>query len=217
MYREIITNDGSVTFFNEVIQDTYHSKSGAEEEAKLKYAELALKYLPEKSEIVIFDVCFGLGYNSGAVIDLLNNLKLNILCFENDLGILQKVPFLSPSFKSYPLIREFVHKFLLKEDAHLKTKGVELAMFFGDVFSEIDNADSLADFVFFDPFAPSKVPDLWSVELFEKIYLKMNKGGLLFTYSCAKFVRENLIKAGFSVIDGPVVGRRSPSTIAKKG
>ena len=216
MYKEIITKDGSLTFFNEEIQDTYHSQSGAEEEAREKYAELTEKYLIDKDEIVIFDVCFGLGYNTSAAIDKISQKKLNILCFENDKGILQKIPFLKPSFNSYTLIREFINKFLLREDANLKNEKVELAMFFGDVQEEIMNADMNADYVFFDPFSPAKTPELWTLDFFKKIHSKMNKNALLFTYSYAKHVRENLREAGFEVTDGPTIGRRSPSTIARK-
>jgi tRNA U34 5-methylaminomethyl-2-thiouridine-forming methyltransferase MnmC len=37
------------------------------------------------------------------------------------------------------------------------------------------------------------------------------------TYSYARIVREGFAKAGFTVKDGPIVGRRSPSTLAYKG
>ena len=44
----------------------------------------------------------------------------------------------------------------------------------------------------------------------------MIKESILATYSCARIVRDNLKEAGFEVFDGPSVGRRAPSTIAKK-
>jgi len=44
----------------------------------------------------------------------------------------------------------------------------------------------------------------------------MRKGGILTTYSCASIIRKNLREAGFLVKDGPVVGRKAPSTIAIK-
>jgi tRNA U34 5-methylaminomethyl-2-thiouridine-forming methyltransferase MnmC len=70
--------------------------------------------------------------------------------------------------------------------------------------------------VFFDAFSPNKVPEMWTKEFFSDIYDKMKKNGKLSTYSCAKFVRDNLKQAGFIVKNGPVIGRRSPSTIAIK-
>ena len=57
---------------------------------------------------------------------------------------------------------------------------------------------------------------MWSEEIFQKIYNKMKSEAKLSTYSCAGRVRKNMISAGFKVIDGPVVGRRSPATIAIK-
>ena len=44
----------------------------------------------------------------------------------------------------------------------------------------------------------------------------MKSGARLATYSCAGKVRRALTEVGFEVIDGPIVGRRSPSTIAIK-
>ena len=44
----------------------------------------------------------------------------------------------------------------------------------------------------------------------------MKPGAKLSTYSCAKSVRQNMIAAGFNVLDGPAIGRKSPATIAKK-
>jgi tRNA U34 5-methylaminomethyl-2-thiouridine-forming methyltransferase MnmC len=42
----------------------------------------------------------------------------------------------------------------------------------------------------------------------------MKKGAMMSTYSCARIVRDNLKNAGFEVKNGPIIGRRSPSTIA---
>jgi tRNA U34 5-methylaminomethyl-2-thiouridine-forming methyltransferase MnmC len=44
----------------------------------------------------------------------------------------------------------------------------------------------------------------------------MKEGAKLSTYSYARWIRNNLKNAGFEVLDGPILGRRSPSTIALK-
>jgi tRNA U34 5-methylaminomethyl-2-thiouridine-forming methyltransferase MnmC len=216
LLKEITTQDGSITYLNEEINDTYHSKSGAAEEAKKKYAEQVKKFLTTKDEIVIYDVCFGLGYNTAAAIDEINNKKLRIYCFENDKKILTKIPLLKTNFKSYNKIKKAIHEFLtIKKEEHLEPM-IEIRIVYGDMKKRIKEIREKADYVFFDPFSPSKSPEMWTYEIFKDIYEKMNNQGLLFTYSCAKQVRENMIRAGFEVIDGPIVGRRSPSTIAKK-
>ncbi len=214
--REIKTKDGTTTYYNEEVQDYYHSQSGAEEEAREKYAKLIKKYESEKDEIVIYDACFGLGYNTAATIDEIENKKLRIYCFENDKKILSKIPLIDSNFKSYIDIKKFTHDFLTQKKEEHITPIFEIRMKFGDIKKRIKENIEKADYVLYDPFSPNKTPELWSREIFKEIYKKMNNTALLFTYSCARDVRENMRQAGFEVIDGPKIGRRSPSTIAKK-
>ena len=65
-------------------------------------------------------------------------------------------------------------------------------------------------------FRRKRIGEMWTEELFKEVYRVMKKNGKLSTYSCARVVRDNMKKAGFIVKDGPIVGRRSPSTIAIK-
>ena len=207
--KQIPTSDNSITFYNEQVQDHYHSKSGAKEEAFEKHA----KALKIKKDSIIFDICFGLGYNTAAALDL---TQATIYCFENDKEILKQIPKIKADFKSWKIIQEFVNQFLEKEETTYQKNNIKLIMVFGDAKETIKTIEEKADFVFFDPFSPAKVPDMWSEEFFKNIYKKMNKGAKLSTYSYARFVRNNLTEAGFKVIDGPTIGRRSPSTIAIK-
>jgi len=62
--KKIITKDGSVTFKNESYDETYHSTSGALEEAFEKFA----KPCNLKDGMNVLDICFGIGYNSLAAI-----------------------------------------------------------------------------------------------------------------------------------------------------
>ena len=206
--RLVKTEDNSITFFNESVQDHYHSKSGAREEAFEKHAK-ALNII---SNSIIFDMFFGIGYNSAAALDLVDNLT--IYCFENDKEILKKILEIDADFKSWPLIQEFIKQFLENNKTTYEKEGNRLIMLFGDARETIKQVEAKADFVFFDPFSPAKVPELWTSSFFKDIKEKMNDNGKLSTYSYARFVRDNLKEAGFKVIDGPVLGRRSPSTIA---
>ena len=72
------------------------------------------------------------------------------------------------------------------------------------------------DIVFLDPFSPKVCPELWEEEFIKNISRKMKPGAVLTTYSCARIVRDNLKKAGLTVTDGPRIGRRGPSSVAKK-
>lgn len=214
--EKIITNDGSVTFRSDDVDECYHTKSGAVEESFEKHARPAnVESLAKKqNKIVIYDICFGLGYNAAAAIDLIkkSNPKCEIVvyCFENDQNIIDKILEINPEFECFHLFKKIVKSHYIKED------NVEIKIFLGDAKELIKQAKELADVVFFDPFSPKKVPHMWTAEFLKDVYDKMNQGGVLTTYSCARIVRDNMKVAGFKVTDGPIIGRRSPSTIAMR-
>jgi len=204
--KNIITQDGSITFFNDKVKDYYHSKSGAVTEAREKYVN-ALKVKPSN---VIFDICFGIGYNTAAALE---KGPATIHCFENDKEILHKILNLNAPFKNYSLIKEFVKSFLKGNNTFIKDD-ITLIMHFGDVRLKIKGINQKADYVFFDAFSPSKQPELWTEQFFKDIKSKMNDNAKLATYSCANWIRKNMQNAGFTVQDGPIIGRYSPGTIA---
>jgi predicted methyltransferase len=206
--KEVVTKDGSITYFNENDNDYYHSQSGAREEAFEKH----VKALDVVSGSVVFDMFFGLGYNSAALIDVVKK-DLVIYCFENDKEILSKILGIDAEFESWGVIQEFVRGFIENDIKVYSSGDVKLIMLFGDAREKIKTINIKADFIFFDPFSPAKVPKLWDVDFLKDIRLKMNPGAKLSTYSCAKIVKGNFNLAGFNVGDGPIVGRRSPSTI----
>ncbi len=204
--NKIITRDGSITYHSDEVGDNYHTLYGAKQEAIEKHVR-ALDVVPGK---VIFDICFGLGYSAAAALDLGPS---TVYCFENDETILKKILEIDADFKSFEMIKEFVRGFFEGKNVY-ESKGCKLVMMFGDAREKILEAGEKADYVFFAPFSPAKVPELWTEEFFRNIRNKMKTGGKLSTYSYAGWVRENLRKAGFEVLDGPIIGRRSPSTIA---
>ena len=203
--KKVITKDRSITYYNETVKDYYHTQSGAREEAIEKHVR-ALDVKPNK---VIFDICFGLGYNSAAALDI---GPQTIYCFENDKEILKKIIETDVDFKSYDIIKEFIRNFFDGNNVYEKD-GIKLVMLFGDARKEIKKIDTNADYVFFDAFSPNKDPFMWTKEFFSDIRNKMKENAKLSTYSCAKWVRKNMVDAGFNVKNGPIVGRRSASTI----
>lgn len=220
--RLITTNDGSETYYNDDFKETYHSTSGAIEESIKKFVEPTnYKELAKKGYVKILDICFGLGYNSAAVIDAILQVNpdcmIEIIGIESDKKILEKIQEVNPNFKSYNMIKK------LSKIYNLQTKNLRLMILTGYAEytvkliydSSKENHDSF-DLVFHDPFSPKKCPVLWTEKFFSDLYKLMKEGAYLTTYSCASQVRKNLVSAGFKVLDGPCVGRRSPSTVAIK-
>ncbi len=63
----------------------------------------------------------------------------------------------------------------------------------------------LFDVIYFDAFAPSAQPDMWTQDVFNKIFQLCRSKAVFITYSSKGAVRRGLTQAGFSVqkIPGP--------------
>ncbi|MBW3003244.1 hypothetical protein KY328_06015 [Candidatus Woesearchaeota archaeon] len=225
--EKVKTQDGSVTFMSDKVGETYHSISGAKEESEKKFVEPCLGSVKDKDDIWVLDVCFGLGYNTAALLDAVTGKRVNVIALENDPGILLKILEVDDVFDSHfvikDLIKENKNKIIeiknIKENKIIKIakENITITLIVGDALSTIKTIKECFDICFLDPFSPKKVPELWTYELFKDIYGRMNVNGMLTTYSCARIVRDNLEKAGFIVKDGPCVGRKAPATVAVKG
>ena len=206
--KQRMTEDSSITLFNEKYQEHYHSTKGAVEESFEKFVKpCRIAELAKKGKLVILDVCFGVGYNSAAAIDVAlesnPNCIIEIIGLENDQKILDERKNLNPAFKYYDIIKE-----------EKKDDRIQLKILLGDARETIKQIKEKVDAVFFDPFSPKVCPELWTKEFFEDVKNAMKPGAILTTYSCARIVRDNMKAIGFTVEDGPVLGRRGPATIA---
>ena len=64
-----LTSDGSLTFYSAEFDETFHSRQGALQEAMLKFVEpTQLKLKAQQGYLRLLDVCYGLGYNTGAAL-----------------------------------------------------------------------------------------------------------------------------------------------------
>ncbi len=202
--KQVITKDNSITFFNEKYDEHYHCLAGAKLEAIKKFIEPT----KVKDGMIILDVCFGLGYNSAAALDVAKNLT--IFALENDEKILEEIQTINADFESYDMIKE------VAKNKEYNKEGIKIKLLLGDARETIHQINEKVDVVFFDPFSPKKCPELWTLEFFKDVFKTMKPGGILATYSCATHVRNKLKETGFIVKDGPIFGRKSPSTLAVK-
>ena len=61
------------------------------------------------------------------------------------------------------------------------------------------------DVVYYDAFAPSKQPELWEVQVLEKVVAAMKPGGLFVTYCAKGQLKRDLRNLGLTVetLEGP--------------
>jgi tRNA U34 5-methylaminomethyl-2-thiouridine-forming methyltransferase MnmC len=194
-----ITDDGSATLYSSEFDQYYHSVRGAKSETQRVYIELGLwAKMQEKSEINILEIGFGTG---------LNAVMTALEAQENGL----KVQF--TSLEPYPISQEDAQ--LLNYEGELNTnllaqihqanweEMVEINANFHllKIKTTIQNfsTEQLFDVIYFDAFAPSSQPELWTEEIFRKIGSMTHKGGFLTTYCSKTIIRKALQSAGFKV------------------
>ena len=209
MQREIIvTADGSHTVQLKDRNITYHSHHGAVQESKHVFIEAGFlhreKQLP--GTVRLFEMGFGTGLN--ALLTLTEAKKLN-------------KPIVYSAIENYPLTASETGSLNYNEVVpgskevferlHQAewNKKISITPFF--TLNKI-NADLLAytfeepvDLIYYDAFAPTAQPELWTLEVFQKLYALLAPGGVLVTYCSKGDVRRAMMAAGFLVekLPGP--------------
>ena len=78
-----------------------------------------------------------------------------------------------------------------------------LTIVVADVLKGMCAWQGACDAWFLDGFAPSKNPDMWSLDLMRAMHERTNENGTLASYTAAGWVRRNLAEAGFEVRKTP--------------
>lgn len=208
MNRSVVTTkDGSSTIFVPELDEHYHSVHGALQESMHVFIKAGLHYFTARNPLYILEVGFGTGLNA-----LLTSVEVN--------GSSQKIHY--SSLEKYPVhpteLEQLNYAQNLSADAQLTFKKLHSTPW--EIESEINpnfyltklqadlkefSATEQFDLIYFDAFAPSAQANLWTIDIFERMYKALNAGGMLVTYCVKGEVRRNMQAAGFTVekIPGP--------------
>ncbi|MCB0324292.1 MAG: bifunctional tRNA (5-methylaminomethyl-2-thiouridine)(34)-methyltransferase MnmD/FAD-dependent 5-carboxymethylaminomethyl-2-thiouridine(34) oxidoreductase MnmC, partial [Bdellovibrionales bacterium] len=94
---------------------------------------------------------------------------------------------------------------------------VALTLVFGDAREELPELEAQVDAWFFDGFAPSKNPELWTAELCHAVARSSAPDATVATFSSARVVKDGLSGAGFSIERCPGYGRKREMLRGVKG
>ena len=72
------------------------------------------------------------------------------------------------------------------------------------------------DVIFYDAFSPNAQPELWSIDIFQRMYRLLNTNGILVTYCAKGVIKRNLRDAGFQVDSKPGPPGKREMTVATK-
>jgi tRNA U34 5-methylaminomethyl-2-thiouridine-forming methyltransferase MnmC len=218
--RQIITTaDGSKTIFIPEWNEHYHSSHGALQEAQHVFIRHGLNCFTS-DYLTILEMGFGTGLN--ALLTYFSSEKRNqyvhyigIEAFPpsaEELAAMDYASFASdpettgvyehlhtaPWGTSHPISEHFV---LEKQQCSLEQANVE---------------PGTVDLVYFDAFGPRVQPELWTAEIFSRIFDWMAPGGIFVTYCAKGQVKRDLKTAGFLVesLPGPP-GKREMTRAVK--
>ncbi|WP_290799327.1 tRNA (5-methylaminomethyl-2-thiouridine)(34)-methyltransferase MnmD [Flavihumibacter sp. UBA7668] len=202
------TSDGSHTIAVPEMDVTYHSKHGAIQESKHVFIEAGLKYQMEKTEgtFNLFEMGFGTGLN--ALLTVLEN-STRLIRYES-LEAFPLEPAMAGSLNYGELLpnknaRNFLrqlHEANWNEWVSI-TDSFQLCKRNQDLIDF--NSAELIDLIYFDAFAPTAQPKLWTESIFRKLNKWMKPTGVLVTYCSKGDVRRAMVAAGLQVekIPGP--------------
>ena len=214
-----ITADGSHTLYLESLNETYHSKHGAIQEAMHVFLNAGFHYF-DKQKLNVLEIGFGTGLN--AFLTLLaaekNNVKVNYT-----------------SLEAFPLKEEVIRTLNYTKELNSSKQEIEWFKFIhqtewenyqkitpmfniNKVKVELANYKTIEKFniIYFDAFGPRVQPEMWSKEIFEKIYNSLNDGGILVTYCAKGSVKRTLKEVGFEIEGLPGPPGKREMTRAKK-
>lgn len=205
----VITQDGSHSILSERYGVTYHSRFGAITESAHVFIAAGLRYKAVvQSDIAILETGLGTGLN--AFMTWLEaerrNLKVSYLGLEAFPVPAEDVPRLNyPAGLGHPdreadFMRlhnsEWDRPYLLSEHFTFEKRQTRIEQF--------EQPDSF-DLIYFDAFAPQSQPELWTQEVFTRMYRSLKPDGVLVTYCAQGHFKRTLKKAGFAIerLQGP--------------
>lgn len=219
MKREIITtNDGSTTIHLPELNESYHSKHGAIQEAYHVFIKNGLSLFEGKS-VSVLEIGFGTGLNSfityleakksNQSIDYVGveaypvaveeALQMNYL---KELNANEEVTIFKNMHESI-----WEEKIAISDDFSL-TKRQQL-------FQDINDEDAF-NLIYFDAFGFRVQPELWSLEIFQKMYNALKINGVIVTYACRSSIKNAMVECGFKVEKLPGAPGKREMLRAKK-
>ncbi|RDC61629.1 tRNA (5-methylaminomethyl-2-thiouridine)(34)-methyltransferase MnmD [Adhaeribacter pallidiroseus] len=215
------TKDGSATLYVPELNEHYHSVNGALQESMHVFIRAGLEYAwQNQTELAILEVGFGTGLNALLTLQqsLLYQKKIVYQTLEKyplAPAIIQQMHFeqfiLNPELLDYlqplhttpwnepvKITSEFT---LFKLEADLQTCSFPQEQY---------------DLIYFDAFAPEKQPELWTDDIFKKLFRSLKTEGFLVSYCAKGSFKRSLKAAGFVVeaLPGPA-GKREMTRAIK--
>lgn len=242
-FEWVRTADGSFSCHDSETDQLCHNSAGAFTEALQNYAIPSglVELARQQRDIRVLDACYGLGYNTWVLVQHLlqtvtTPFTVSVVGIEASAEILE----FSPRIFEHPTLADLKNEIgtwehnidYRTQECSFDTKRgpqrvqnvvinvagnrtIHFELYLSDLRQQVLDVQGDFDRVFHDPFSPQKMPELWTVDLFQEYarLLRKRQGSVL-TYSMAAAVRGGLLEAGFSLGKTQALGKKAGGTIA---
>lgn len=213
------TYDGSHTLFVPDLDEHYHSTHGAIQESMHVFINAGLNYFNNSKELTILEIGLGTGLN--AFLTYIESKK-------------KGTPINYTGIEAYPLTKEIIENLNYPEQLNeMDNKAVFKLLHECNWNKEVNITDSFLltklnvllqdykvkkqyDLIYFDAFGPGVQEEMWTREVFEKMYQSLAVGGILVTYCAKGEVKRTLKSVGFEVENIPGPPGKREMTRARK-
>jgi tRNA U34 5-methylaminomethyl-2-thiouridine-forming methyltransferase MnmC len=205
----ITTSDGSHSLYVAEFNENYHSTHGALQESLHVFIMHGLDYRPDLSSVRILEVGLGTGLNAlltlRASVDTgksIDYLAVEAFPLPDAITLRLNYPALLGDSRASEWF-ESIHSAPWDQQSDIAAN-FKLTMLRSKL-QDVTLQGNFFDVIYFDAFAPQKQPEMWTSDVFKKVYDAVNEGGCLVTYCAKGQVKRDLRSVGFQVesLPGP--------------
>jgi tRNA U34 5-methylaminomethyl-2-thiouridine-forming methyltransferase MnmC len=201
------TADGSPTLYVPALDEHYHSHHGAAQESRHVFIEAGLRPLlaaglgqSDSDPLYVLEVGLGTGLNALLTVEAAQTAGAYVVYdgYETHPLPPKAIAALRPQWQGQSELSE---AFDMLHDT-LDSEAVVLHKYlllnrFQQPIQDAALATAYYDLIYFDAFAPEKQPELWTEEVFAKLYAAAAPGAVLVSYCAQGQFRRNLRAAGW--------------------
>lgn len=185
----ISTADGSHSLLNTALNETYHSVHGAVQESLHVFIKNGLDFFCERSAqtpVRILEVGFGTGLNALLTAQRASAINRNIHYTTLEAFPLSSEIWSQLNYADSPEAKDLFQKIHAAAWSKDEVISTNFTLSKREITLQLFEADySFFDVVYFDAFAPGKQPEMWFIDILEKVVQKLTTNGVFVTY-CAK-------------------------------
>lgn len=212
----IKTEDGSHSLYVKELNEHYHSTHGAIQESKHVFINAGLKHIMSQNPSSVSILEIGLGTGLNALLTFIESKQFSgninytaLEAFPIAIDLAAELNY--PELLCDSGLNDIASLTSIFKELHTCEWEKEIAISEKLIFSKIKNTlqkvefKNTYDLIYFDAFGPPVQPEMWTEELFLKLFAATKPNGCLVTYCAKGEVKRTLKKVGFIVesLEGP--------------